>query len=105
VSKPRSVGSGFIKAAHYFGLSRYGWPINYLNAVELGRLDADFKQIAADGFNAIVLLIPWGELQPGLGRSFSYDERVIARRTMWLPATSQRSTTRRSLANGTKASA
>jgi len=55
----RSAGTGQIRAAHFFGLSRYSWPLNYLSAFQLANVDRDLAQIAGDGFNAIVLLVPW----------------------------------------------
>ena len=79
VSRRRSVGDGIIRAAHYFGLSRYGWPINYLSTVELDRVDGELAQIAADGFNGIVLLVPWGEVQPRLTPHPSYSDTALSR--------------------------
>lgn len=54
--------SKYIKAVTYFGAA---WPINFWNS-NLNRAAADFKEIKADGFNAVVLVVPWGEFQPGL---------------------------------------
>jgi hypothetical protein len=39
------------------------WVINFWNT-EMDHLDEDMEQIAADGFNSIVLVIPWNEFQP-----------------------------------------
>ena len=75
----RSVGTGQIRAAHFFGLSRYSWPINYLSAFQLANVDHDLAQIAGDGFNAIVLLVPWGEIQPSLGPPAVYNETALSR--------------------------
>ena len=75
----RLVGTGQIRAAHFFGLSRYSWPINYLSAFQLANVDHDLAQIAGDGFNAIVLLVPWGEIQPSLGPPAIYNEAVLSR--------------------------
>jgi hypothetical protein len=75
----RSAGPGMIRAAHFFGLSRYSWPINYLNAFPMAQVDRDLAQIAGDGFNAIVLLVPWGEIQPKLGPPAVYSEPTLAR--------------------------
>ncbi len=50
----------YVKAATYFSDQ---WPLSFWNG-EMKELDRDFKQIKADGFNAIVLLIPWKEFQP-----------------------------------------
>ena len=75
----RSAGTGQIRAAHFFGLSRYSWPINYLSAFQLANVDRDLAQIAGDGFNAIVLLVPWGEIQPSLGPPAIYNEAALSR--------------------------
>lgn len=40
------------------------WVINFWNA-EDDHLEEDLAQIAADGFNSIVLAVPWREFQPG----------------------------------------
>ena len=75
----RSAGTGQIRAAHFFGLSRYSWPINYLSAFQLASVDHDLAQIAGDGFNAIILLVPWGEIQPSLGPPAIYNEAALSR--------------------------
>ena len=53
---------GYVRSATYFGEA---WPMNFWNS-ELETLDADFKQISADGFDSIVILVPWKEFQPGV---------------------------------------
>ena len=75
----RSAGTGQIRAAHFFGLSRYSWPINYLNAFQLASVDRELAQVAGDGFNAIVLLVPWGEIQPSLASPAVYNEVALSR--------------------------
>jgi len=52
----------YIKAFTYFGDA---WPLNYWNS-NLNHADADFKEAKADGFNAVILVVPWGEFQPGV---------------------------------------
>lgn|GEM_PF-2049637 len=52
----------FIKGVTYFGKA---WPINFWNS-DLSGSGEDFKSIKDDGFNAIVLVVPWGEFQPKL---------------------------------------
>ena len=51
---------GYVKSATYFGDE---WPINFWNS-EMDNLQADMQQIKADGFNSIILVIPWREFQP-----------------------------------------
>lgn len=75
----RSAGTDQIRAAHFFGLSRYSWPINYLSGFQLAAVDHDLAQIAGDGFNAIVLLVPWGEIQPSFGPPPTYNEVALSR--------------------------
>ncbi|MGD0487391.1 MAG: hypothetical protein ABSB94_09375 [Syntrophorhabdales bacterium] len=53
----------YIRAAHYFGDAS---PLNFWSSVKLRTVDRDFKRIKKDGFNTIVLVVPWGEFQPGL---------------------------------------
>ena len=37
------------------------------------------QQIAGDGFNAIILLVPWAEIQPSLGPPAIYNEAALSR--------------------------
>ncbi len=60
---------GYVKSATYFGEE---WPINFWNS-ELETLDDDFKRIRADGFNSIIIVIPWREFQPSVN-PISYNE-------------------------------
>jgi hypothetical protein len=75
----RPAGKSPIAAAYFFGLSRYSCPINYLNAFSRADVDHDLAQISADGFNAVVLLVPWGEIQPRLNTPAVYNEAALAR--------------------------
>ena len=45
-----------IKAVHYFSSS---WPKSFWGDFEYSQVDRDFAQIKADGFNTIILVIPW----------------------------------------------
>lgn len=56
-----AFGSGtYVKSASYFADE---WPINFWNC-ETDSLEADMEQIRKDGFNSIILVIPWREFQP-----------------------------------------
>lgn len=57
-----SAQAQYIKAVNYFGSA---WPVNYWNS-DISGADKDFDQIKADGFNSIIISVPWGEFQPGL---------------------------------------
>lgn len=50
----------YLKSAHYFG---DGWAVNFWNC-ELDRINQQLDRIAADGFNSIILVLPWREFQP-----------------------------------------
>ena len=52
--------NGYVKSATYFADE---WPINFWNS-EMDFLEEDLKQIQADGFDSIILVIPWREFQP-----------------------------------------
>lgn len=51
----------YLKSATYVSDA---WVINFWNT-ESDHMDAELAQIAADGFNSIILVIPWREFQPG----------------------------------------
>lgn len=52
----------YVRSATYFGEE---WPINFWNS-ELETLDEDFQQISDDGFNSLIIVIPWKEFQTGV---------------------------------------
>lgn len=52
--------SGYVKSATYFADE---WPINFWNS-EMDNLPADLAQIKSDGFDSIIIVIPWREFQP-----------------------------------------
>ncbi len=54
----------YLKSVTYFGEE---WPINYWGS-EDENMAANFAQIKADGFNSIILVIPWREFQPMDGK-------------------------------------
>ncbi len=58
--RQRKLDHGFIRAVHYFG---DGWPINCWSTMSVEQARIDFPQITEDGFNAIILIIPWRGLQ------------------------------------------
>lgn len=53
-------GNTYVKSAHYFSDE---WPINFWNS-EMDNAEAELAQIKADGFDSIILVIPWREFQP-----------------------------------------
>lgn len=50
----------YLTSVTYFGDQ---WPINFWSS-EDDNMDQNFAQIAADGFNSIILVVPWKEFQP-----------------------------------------
>lgn len=50
----------YLKSVTYFGDE---WPINYWGSEDKD-MDANFERIVADGFNSIILVIPWREFHP-----------------------------------------
>ena len=56
---------GYKKAVHYFGNE---WPVNFWNS-ETETLEADLDRIISDGFNYIILVLPWNEFQPSVNPS------------------------------------
>ncbi len=70
---------GYVRSATYFSDE---WPLNFWNS-EMDDLDQDMKQIRNDGFDSIILVIPWREFQPELDpiiyNEYAFDklERVM----------------------------
>lgn len=58
----RSEAASYLKAATY---TSDAWVSNFWNS-ESEHMEEELAQIAADGFNAIVLVLPWREFQPGV---------------------------------------
>lgn len=57
-----SKSPAYLKSATYFSDE---WAVNFWNS-EDDHLGEELDQIAADGFNSIILVVPWREFQPGL---------------------------------------
>lgn len=62
----------YVKSATYFADE---WPINFWNS-ELDNLSDDMRQIKSDGFNSIILVIPWREFQPDIN-PIRYNEHAF----------------------------
>jgi hypothetical protein len=50
----------FVRAAHYFA---DGWPLDSLQVMRMPALREDLKRLHSDGFNTIILVVPWRGLQ------------------------------------------
>ncbi len=59
----------YLKSVTYAG---DGWVINFWSG-EMESLDEDMARIAADGFNSIVLVVPWREFSPMKGYYTEYS--------------------------------
>lgn len=64
----------YLKSVTYFGDE---WPINYWNS-EDKNMEANFDRIVADGFNSIILVVPWREFQPST-MPVSYNQYAFDR--------------------------
>lgn len=64
----------YMKAITYFGDE---WPINYWNSEDKD-MDMNMEKIARDGFNSIILVIPWREFQPGIVGEY-FNETAFGR--------------------------
>ena len=66
--------AGYLKSATYYSDD---WVINFWNS-ESSRMDEELAQIAEDGFNNIILVVPWREFQPGTSpctyNSYAWDK-------------------------------
>ena len=54
--------NGYLKSATYYSDE---WVINFWNS-ESSHMEEELKQIAEDGFNSIILVVPWREFQPSM---------------------------------------
>lgn len=68
-----AAGGGHIKATMYFGNT---WQINFWTGEHFD-MDRDFSQIAEDGFNTVILVVPWRAFQPSPGGAVS--QSMLAR--------------------------
>ena len=57
-----AASSSYLKASTYVSDA---WVSNFWNS-ESDHMEEELAQIAADGFNSIVLVVPWREFQPGV---------------------------------------
>lgn len=75
---PDSVATSevaYLRAVHWFGDA---WPINFWRTNLEAHARSDFEKIRADGFNAVVLLVPWPGFAPD-ARSGELDPVLVER--------------------------
>lgn len=56
--------NNIILGTHYWGDA---WPVTFWNSAEFHSLESDFRTIKEDGFNTVILAIPWNEFQSDKG--------------------------------------
>ena len=66
-----------IKAVHYFADA---WPKTFWQEFEVSRVDADMQRIREDGFNTVILAVPWMGFESGFtARNTRSDWRLYRR--------------------------
>jgi hypothetical protein len=65
----------YVRAAHWFGS---GWPVNHWNTNLEAEAEADFRRLKEDGFNTVVILVPWPGFAPD-PRSGELDPQRVQR--------------------------
>ncbi len=73
-SEASAFDGNYARSATYFADE---WPINFWNC-EMDRLEEDLTQIKADGFDSIIIVIPWREFQPDISpvsyNAYAFDK-------------------------------
>ncbi len=67
----------FIKSAHYFSSA---WPITFWQEFEKDDVDGELQQIKNDGFNTIVLIIPWRGFEIGFDTNQTQSNQILYER-------------------------
>lgn len=65
--------AGYVRTATYFSDE---WQVNFWNS-EMDDLEEELAQIKSDGFDSIVLMIPWREFQPSV-QPIEYNEYAFS---------------------------
>lgn len=76
---PSATGDGArrpLVGSHYFGNA---WPVNFIAGFRRADVPGDFRRLADDGFNSVVLVVSWGDFQPVTSPCCQYDERAWER--------------------------
>lgn len=66
-------GPPYLRGAHWFGDA---WAVNFWNSNLERSVESDFKKIRDDGFNTVVLVVPWPGFAPLVHESGLKQERV-----------------------------
>lgn len=71
---PQKTGNDeYWVSAHYFADAS---PMNLWDS-EFENIDEDLRKIKSDGFNSIVLLVPWRQFQPGISKVNLYNQEAL----------------------------
>lgn len=68
------LADNYVRSATYFADE---WSINFWNS-EMDHLNSDLEQIKADGFDSIIIVVPWREFQPDVS-PISYNEYAFSK--------------------------
>jgi hypothetical protein len=52
---------GYVRAAHYFS---DGWVLNFWQIADPQRVAPELRQVKADGYNTVILVVPWRGFRP-----------------------------------------
>jgi hypothetical protein len=63
ISSVPGPGGPYLKGAHWFGEA---WAVNFWNTRLLERAAEDFAALREDGFNTVVLVVPWPGFSPAM---------------------------------------
>lgn len=72
---------GFIKSAHYFSSA---WPKTFWQAFEEPDVATELSQIKADGFNTVVLTVPWRGFERGFENQRTESNPLLYQRLEFL---------------------
>jgi hypothetical protein len=74
-----STGPRYLRAAHWFGEE---WAPNFWNTDLESTAEKDFRAIRSDGFNTIILVLPWSGFAPSATSGALAAERVTQLRLL-----------------------
>ncbi len=85
MASPRP-GHGFIRGAHFFGSAS---PLNFWDTFRAREVDPFLQQLQDDGFNAVLLVLPWAQFQPSVSPP-RYDQALLSRLEAIMDAAARR---------------
>lgn len=71
----------FIKAAHYFAAA---WPKTFWEEFEKSEVDKDLQQIKQDGFNTVILVVPWMGFETEFNNNKTTSNKKLYKRFEYL---------------------